>query len=152
MNSDTLLLAYARVWFAGRSPVAPGTCGSFVAILLAPLLFMPLPFWGRLVLLAAVLYTGVKASARAARILDKNDPSEVVIDEVLGQWITCLPFAAMGLWEYLAAFALFRFFDITKPWPVRRMEALPGGFGIMLDDAVAGVCAMICLGILRYFL
>ena len=152
MKYDSLILAYARVWFAGKSPVAPGTCGSLAAILLAPFLFMPLPIWGRLLLLAVLLYTGIKASDRAAAILGKKDPSEVVIDEVLGQWITCLPFATLNLWGYLAAFVLFRLFDITKPWPIRRVEALPGGLGIMLDDAVAGCCAMLCLGVLRYFL
>ncbi len=152
MKYDTLALTYARVWFAGKSPVAPGTCGSLVAILIAPLVFMPLPFWGRLLLLAVVLYTGVKASDRAAAILGKKDPSEVVIDEVLGQWIACLPFASLHLSGYLAAFVLFRIFDITKPWPIHQVESLPGGLGIMLDDALAGVYALICLGILRYFL
>lgn len=147
--SDALLLAYARVGFAGKSPRAPGTCGSLVAIVLAPFIFMPLPLWGRLLLLLAVLVTGIHAASRAEILLQKKDPSEVVIDEVLGQWLTCLPFASLGFWEYAAAFALFRLFDITKPWPVRTLERLPGGTGIMLDDAAAGLYAMLCLALFR---
>ena len=146
---DSLALAYARVSFAGKSPYAPGTCGSLVAIVLAPFLFMPLPLWGRLLLLLAVLISGSMAASRAEVLLRKKDPSEVVIDEVLGQWLTCLPFASLGFREYAAAFALFRLFDITKPWPVRSLEKIPGGAGIMLDDAAAGIYAMICLALLR---
>ena len=146
---DSLALAYARVGFAGKSPYAPGTCGSLVAIVLAPFIFMPLPMWGRVLLLLAVLISGAIASSRAEILLQKKDPSEVVIDEVLGQWLTCLPFASLGVWEYVAAFALFRLFDITKPWPVHALEKIPGGTGIMLDDAAAGVYAMICLALLR---
>lgn len=149
---DSILLAYARVGFAGKSPYAPGTCGSLVAIVLAPFVFMPLPLFGRVLVLLAVLATGTVASGRAETLLGKKDPSEVVIDEVLGQWITCLPFAALGLWEYAAAFALFRLFDITKPWPVRRLERIGGGLGIMIDDAAAGVYAMLCLGLLRWMI
>lgn len=148
---DALSLAYARVGFAGKSPYAPGTCGSLVAIALAPFIFMPLPLWGRLLLLLLLLYTGSRASGRAEEILGQTDPSEVVIDEVFGQWITCLPFASLGFREYLAAFVLFRIFDIVKPWPIRALEKIPGGLGIMLDDAAAGLYAMLCLALLRLF-
>lgn len=146
---DTLHLLYARVGFAGKSPVAPGTCGSLAAIALAPFVFMPLPFWGRAALLLAVLITGARSAGRAETVLQKKDPPEVVIDEVLGQWLTCLPFASLVFWEYAAAFALFRLFDIAKPWPVRALEKLPGGSGVMLDDAAAGLWAMLCLALLR---
>ena len=146
---DTVLLAYARAGLAGKSPYAPGTCGSLLAIALAPFLFMPLPMWGRLLLLLFVLFTGIRAASRAEELLGKRDPSEVVIDEVLGQWLTCLPFGVLGFWEYAAAFALFRLFDIVKPWPVRQLESLHGGAGIMLDDAAAGLQAMLCLALLR---
>lgn len=110
---------------------------------------MPLPFWGRIFALLFVLVTGTIASARAESLLQKKDPPEVVIDEVLGQWITCLPFAALTFWEYAAAFALFRLFDITKPWPVKRLEEVGGGIGIMIDDAAAGIYAMLCLAVLH---
>lgn len=149
---DRLLLAIARVGIAGKSPYGPGTCGSLVAILLAPSLFMPLPLWGRLLALLLVFVVGVLASDRAEVLLRKKDPPEVVIDEVLGQWLTCLPFASLTLWEYAAAFALFRFFDIAKPWPIRRLERLGGGLGVMIDDAAAGCFAMFSLALLRWAL
>ena len=142
---DSLILAYCRVWPAGLSPKAPGTCGSLVAILLAPWVFMPLPLWGRVLLLLAVFLSGVWASSRAIVLLGHKDPSEVVIDEVLGQWLTCLPFLTLSFWGYAAALFFFRLFDIIKPWYVGRAEKLPGGLGIMADDAVAGVYAMACL-------
>lgn len=145
MNKDTLILFYSRLGPAGLSPRAPGTCGSLVAILLAPFIFMPLPLAGRLLFLILVFWTGTLAATRAEKILNKNDPGEVVIDELLGQWITCLPFATLSLWGYGLAFILFRLFDITKPSPVKKAEALPAGLGIMTDDAVAGVLAAIVL-------
>lgn len=146
---DFILLNYARVWPAGLSPFAPGTCGSLVAIALAPFIFMPLPLWARLLVLGFVLVTGTIAAGRAQDLLGRKDPSEVVIDEVLGQWVTILPFAGLALWEYAAAFCLFRLFDIVKPWPVRRLESMDGGFGIMIDDAAAGAYALACLAVLR---
>jgi phosphatidylglycerophosphatase A len=148
---DALFLTCARVGFAGKSPFAPGTCGSLAAIALAPFVFMPLPFSGRLLLLLVVLVGGVIVSARAEILLQKKDPPEVVIDEVLGQWIACLPFASLTMGEYLAAFALFRFFDILKPWPVKRLESIGGGLGIMIDDVAAGLYAMLCLAALHRF-
>ena len=147
---DVFLLNYARVWPAGLSPFAPGTCGSFTAIISAPFLFMPLPLWGRLLALLFVLISGTVAAGRAEELLGKKDPSEVVIDEVLGQWIAILPFASLALWEYAAAFALFRLFDIFKPWPVRRLEAVDGGLGVMIDDAAAGLYALLCMLALRW--
>jgi len=147
---DVLLLNYARVWPAGLSPVAPGTCGSLVAIVLAPFIFMPLPLWGRVLVLLFVLVTGTIASSRAEQILGKKDPSEAVIDEVFGQWIVILPFAVLVWWEYVAAFVLFRFFDILKPWPIKRLEGIEGGLGIMIDDAAAAVYALLCLLLLRF--
>jgi phosphatidylglycerophosphatase A len=107
--------------------------------------------WGRVLALLFVLVTGTIASSRAEQILGKKDPSEVVIDEVLGQWIAILPFAVLAWWEYVAAFVLFRFFDILKPWPVRQLEGIGGGFGIMIDDAAAGVYALLCMLLLHFW-
>lgn len=140
-----LILFYARLGPAGLSPFAPGTCGSLLAILLAPFFFMPLPFGGRVLLLIFVFWTGTLAATRAEKILKKEDPSEVVIDELLGQWLACLPFASLSLWGYTLAFILFRLFDITKPKPVKMAESLPTGLGIMADDAVAGLIAALLL-------
>jgi len=111
---------------------------------------MPLPLWGRVLVLLFVLITGTIASTRAEQILGKKDPSEVVIDEVFGQWITILPFALLAWWEYAVAFVLFRAFDILKPWPIKRLEDIDGGLGVMIDDAAAGIYALLCMLLLRY--
>lgn len=148
--SDYFALTYARVWLAGKSPKAPGTCGSLVAIFLAPFIFMPLPIWIRIFLLAILFYTGAKAAEQAGILLKKKDPPEVVIDEVLGQLVTCLPFSTLSFWGYAAAFLLFRLFDITKPGLIKKAESSPGGYGIMLDDFVAGIYAMGVLGVISW--
>lgn len=150
MNLTKLFVNIARVAPAGLSPIAPGTCGSFVAILLAPYIFMPFSLGGRIIALLVLFVLGTFVSSVAEFELGVEDPGEVVIDEVLGQWITCLPFASLSPWGYLLAFILFRFFDILKPAPVRMAEKLPSGLGIMADDAVAGVLAMLCMAIFYY--
>ncbi|SBW08873.1 Phosphatidylglycerophosphatase A [uncultured delta proteobacterium] len=150
---DRVILAFCRVEPAGLSPVMPGTCGSLVAAVLAPFVFMPLSFYGRAAALAALFVAGSIASTRAARLLGKKDPGEVVIDEVLGQWMTYAPFAALSWPGLFAGFVLFRLFDMTKPWPIKASEDwLPGGYGIMIDDALAAVYAVPCLWVLRMLL
>jgi phosphatidylglycerophosphatase A len=84
--------------------------------------------------------SGVWASGRYARAIGRGDPGSVVIDEIAGQWLAILP-VALDWRYYIVAFVLFRFTDITKPWPCRAAERAPGGVGIMLDDIVAGVYA-----------
>jgi phosphatidylglycerophosphatase A len=147
---DRLALAFSRVEPFGLSPKAPGTCGSAIAILLAPFIFMPWPTGGRLLVLVVLFVLGGLAASRAERILMEKDPGSVVIDEVLGQWLVCLPFSGLNLWEYALAFVLFRVFDICKPWPIRASEDwLPGGFGVMLDDVLAGLYALGILFLVR---
>ncbi len=98
---------------------------------------------------------GVWASRRAAIHFGKSDPRPVVVDEISGQMITYLPvfsvtFVESGGWKYVVlGFILFRVFDIWKPWPIRRVEKLPGGWGIMADDWLAGVYAAIVLWVIR---
>jgi phosphatidylglycerophosphatase A len=128
----------------------PGTCSSAVALLLAPFLFLPLGLAGRCVLLAALFVFGSLIVNRAERILGVTDPPELCIDEVLAMWLTLAPFDGPSPGLMLAAFALFRVLDIAKPWPVNASEHwLPGGFGIMLDDVVAGFLAMLGVWLLR---
>lgn len=111
---------------------------------------MPLPFSARCLVLVLLFIAGSIASTRAAMLLGKKDPGEVVIDEVLGQWMTYAPFAVLSWQELLAGFVLFRVFDMTKPWPVRASEDwMPGGYGIMIDDAAAAVYAMTALWAVR---
>jgi phosphatidylglycerophosphatase A len=139
---------------SGFSPKAPGTVGSFVALL---------PYWlmrdlhaGWLfAAIVAVFIIGVIAANRIKRTIAEDDPGLMVLDEWVGQWITLSPvlwlFPAMGwtppLWfELLAGFALFRLFDILKPWPVSYVDReVKGGFGAMLDDALAGIYAAVAL-------
>lgn len=143
---DRIHMEIASLGPAGRSPVAPGTVGSAVAVLLAPLCFLPLSLGPRLALLASIYLLGSISSGRAEQIIGRKDPGRVVVDELLGQWITLLPFAALSVWGLVGAFLLFRLFDIAKPWPVRASERwLPGGQGVMLDDAFAGCYAALAL-------
>ncbi|MGP8259032.1 MAG: phosphatidylglycerophosphatase A [Acidobacteriaceae bacterium] len=132
---------------AGRMQPGPGTYGSVAALLLwycAAHLFHP----QRLALalataVAALLITliGIPASTIVARESGRLDPGFVVIDEVAGQWIALI--AVRPDWQHAAlALLLFRLFDIWKPWPIRRLEALPEGTGIMLDDVAAGLLAL----------
>ncbi len=146
---DILSLGYCRLGIAGLSPVMPGTCGSFLAALLAPVLFLPLSLWGRLVFLGVVFWSGALAATRVERLLGCKDPGSVVIDELLGVWIALLPFRTPGWVQILVTFLLFRLFDIWKPWPVHASETwLPNGYGVMIDDAIAGLMTLIVMGIL----
>lgn len=128
---------------SGYSPVAPGTAGSLVGLLL----FLPLAgraFWIQLAAVVAVTILGVLAGGRLATTLGLKDPGVVVVDEVAGQWIT---FLALPMTPVIAVagFLLFRVMDIFKPWPARALERLPGGLGIMADDVAAGIYAHLLL-------
>jgi phosphatidylglycerophosphatase A len=154
--------AGAAVWIAtcggvGYFPVAPGTAGSAVGVVLVVALGrLPVgPAW-RLVPLGAaavvVFFLGVWSAGHAERFFNRVDPRFVVIDEVAGQMITFLarPDAS---WKWLlAGFVLFRLFDVLKPFPAGRAERLPGGWGIMTDDVVAGGYALVALLVLEIFL
>ena len=149
--ADYWILAFCRLGVAGLSPVMPGTCGSLVAALVAPVLYLPLPYAGRAAALALLFWLGGMAATRAERLLGRKDPGEVVIDELLGVWLVLLPFADPS-WVVVAwAFFLFRVFDMLKPWPVRASENwLPAGYGVMIDDVLAALYALAVLGILRH--
>jgi phosphatidylglycerophosphatase A len=135
-------------WFGcGLVPIAPGTAGALGAV---PLYLLAVR-GGRLgVAAAAVAVTaiGVWASAVVARELHKKDPQLVVVDEVAGLLVTMLPVAAPSWCSVAIGFALFRLFDVVKPWPVRRLESLPSGWGIVLDDVAAGALgAIVMIGV-----
>jgi phosphatidylglycerophosphatase A len=96
----------------------------------------------------------VWASTKAAEAVGRKDPGLVVVDEVLGQWVTLLGATSFTMISFAAAFLLFRLFDIWKPWPVRRLEQLPAGYGIVADDIAAGVYGALILyigGTLRIY-
>jgi phosphatidylglycerophosphatase A len=135
-------------WFGcGLAPRAPGTAGSAAAILIAILLHAYAGFNGLdFALLAALLFApAVWAAGVTAQALHTEDPQCVVVDEVIGQWISLAGVRTLNWKSYLVAFALFRLFDIWKPPPVRQLEALPGGWGINADDAMAGIYAALVL-------
>ncbi len=139
-------------WFGcGYSPVGPGTAGALGALIPAWLLSRyagwPLWVWP----LAAVLITlpGIWAAGVTAAQVGKKDPGLVVIDEVAGQWLTLAGAQVFNWKTALAAFLLFRLFDIWKPPPVRQLERLPGGTSIMADDLMAGVYGAAVLWLMR---
>jgi phosphatidylglycerophosphatase A len=136
---------FARVlatWFGcGYVPKGPGTAGTLGGLLVAWILhrWLELPplFFGALALV--FLFPAIWASGAVAREDKTEDPQIVVIDEVIGLWITLAGAKHFDWASWLLAFVLFRLFDIWKPWPVRQFENLPGGVGIVLDDVMAGV-------------
>jgi phosphatidylglycerophosphatase A len=147
--SARLKSAYAlATWFGcGFSPFAPGTVGSAAALGIAIALrhYFGFSQWGFAALAAALALPATWAAGAVATDGKTEDPSIVVVDEVLGQWLA-LAGASVYNWKtYLAAFALFRLFDIWKPPPVRQLERLPGGIGINADDAMAGLYAALVL-------
>ena len=162
---DYLALAIATCG-VGYFPIAPGTLGALVGVglyltiwsgldqlltsralanrLTTLYVFTPLMAFMLLVILLVTLI-GIWAASRTEKVQQKKDPSIVVIDEVAGQMIALLsgPFWIQTWWSILTAFILFRLFDIWKPYPVRRLEGLESGLGIMADDVLAGVYALI---------
>ncbi len=142
---------WLAVWFgAGLSPVAPGTAGSLAALPFGAALLWAGGAWGWLWLGLATLLLlplGAWAAAHYDRQTGGHDAGAIVVDEVAGQWIALLPVAPISVsgnawWQFLAAFGLFRLFDIAKPWPIGWIDRrIQGGWGVMADDVVAGLYA-----------
>lgn len=154
--SPKKLLRHPAGWIAsgfgsGFSPRAPGTVGSAAALL--PWLWLcmlPLPYYIAAIVVAFVI--GVWVSSWVVRRSGVQDPQVVVWDEFVGVWIALIAAPAGWIWM-LAGFALFRLFDIWKPWPVSWAdEKIGGGLGVMLDDVFAGVYALIVMQLAALFL
>ena len=139
---------------AGSAPVAPGTFGAAEGVVLFLIInaivnntftLAPVSSLITFAVINIVLYAvGVWASGRAIKVTETNDPSVVVIDEVSGQLIALTPLIVRpSLVGIFVAFALFRFFDIFKPYPIRKLERLKAGHGVMADDALAGIYAAV---------
>lgn len=142
-------MKYFYFWIAtflgiGKMPFAPGTWASLAAApLFYPLIDYPVTHGATLV---AIYFLGVYACTQYAKSLDEVDPSSAVIDEVLGMGVAML--AIPKQWPFvIMAIVLFRVFDIWKPYPIRRIEKLPWGWGIMTDDLMAGVYARVWIQI-----
>lgn len=141
-----LAIALATFFGCGFFPKGPGTVGSLAGIAIAAMLHVAGAGRLTLLIIAIVMFPiACWASTVTARALGRKDPGQVVIDEVLGQWVTLLGAAAWTWKTYLAAFLLFRLFDIWKPQPVRQAESLPEGVGIVADDIVAGIYGALIL-------
>ncbi len=137
---------FTTLFGIGRIKGAPGTYGSIAAL---PVLFIS-PFYYMSVLLLLIVVVGL-ISLPFIKIMESklgDDPSSVIIDEVVGMWITiCTPWVDLNLIWVITAFALFRLFDIMKPFPINRINDKKGAFFVMLDDVIAGILAWLCLHI-----
>jgi phosphatidylglycerophosphatase A len=152
---NRLALTVATWFGCGYFPWGPGSIGSLAAVLIAAVLSRYGFGRGALaVLIVALLSPAIWSASRTARIVGREDPGLVVVDEVLGQWVALLGTGARNWKIFVAAFALFRLFDIWKPWPLRNLEQLPEGTGIVADDLGAGLYAAFILyigGVFRIY-
>ncbi len=138
----------------GRIKPGPGTWGSVATVLLWAAATSQIPLaqrtWATVVVAAVVTLVGIPAATRVARASGGKDPQFVVIDEVAGQLVALIA-VPLGWKTFLAGLILFRVFDILKPFPIRRLEHLPEGTGIVVDDLGAGVYALVIMHLLMHF-
>ena len=146
-----LAVLLATAGYAGYFPIAPGTVGSAAGLLVYLLVWWAGSPMVEVALIALTFVAGTWAATHAERFFGGIDPGPVVIDEVLGMLVT-LAFIPAGWGAVLAGFVLFRVFDVIKPYPANRLEQLHGGFGIMADDAMAGIYANLSLRALMWLL
>ena len=139
---------------SGLAPKAPGTFGSAFALLFIPL-WLAIGFSGTIIAVALMSLIGIYICGQTAKVMGVHDDGRIVWDEFAGQSLTFLPLLYLGAMNWfwaLAGFALFRLFDIWKPWPIRVIDRqVGGGFGIMLDDIIAGAWAALCICMYFYF-
>ncbi len=159
--ADYFALALATCG-VGYIPLAPGTWGSLVGIgVYLALSYFALAEASKIAVIAVALVAilivtllGIWAASRTEKLSGRKDPGKVVVDEVAGQMISLLPisFVFVRPWNgwVIVSFILFRFFDIVKPYPARRLEGLHGGLGIMADDLIAGVYAAAITALLLF--
>ncbi len=146
-----LALFLATAAYCGYFPIAPGTIGSAAGLVVYLLVWWTRSPIVEIALIAVTFGVGTWAATHAERHFGVTDPGQVVIDEVLGMLVT-LAFIPVGWSAALAGFFLFRVYDVIKPYPANRLEKLHGGFGIMADDAMAGVYANITLRLVIWLL
>lgn len=150
INEETLFfpVIIGTGFGSGFSPFAPGTAGALLAVLI----WFGISFivseicliWLTVALILFFTVMGVWATNRLEPFWGE-DPSRVVVDEMVGVWIALLAAPSGNVWYALGAFALFRLFDIFKPLGIRRMESFPGGIGVMMDDILAGIYSFVVL-------
>jgi phosphatidylglycerophosphatase A len=140
-------LFIATCGYVGYVPIAPGTCGSAVGLALFALIRWSGSTAIELGVIALLLVLGVWSGDVAERHFGRVDPGPVVLDEVAGMLIT-LALIPVNVSGAIVAFLIFRLLDVVKPWPANRLEALPGGLGMMADDAMAAVYGNIAMRLL----
>ena len=144
--TDGLAFGVATAGGAGLAPVAPGTAGSLLAALL--LWIVPFSTVSLGVTLVLVVLAGIWAGGRIERLSGQRDPGLIVIDEVAGMMLSVLTLPR-SLSILIPAFFCFRALDILKPFPARQAQSLPGGFGVMVDDLIAGAYTLLILAASR---
>ena len=136
----------ATFFYLGKLPFAPGSWGSLGALIVW--IYLPSSYLLQMIMIIILFSIGVISSKKMAAAMNVHDPSEIVIDEAVGMWIA-LFMLPHSIAIYSMAFILFRIFDIFKPSFIYRVQNLPGGWGIMMDDVLAGIIAwLICQGLL----
>ncbi len=155
MRADKALVkAAGSALGLGHLPIAPGSwAAGGAAALYVALRWLGLPAWRTwlALLFAAVTLAGIALAPIAEKVYRQEDPRPFVLDEVAGMWLACLLFWWRGpVWTAAAAFLAFRVFDVLKPPPLRRLEKLPGGWGVMADDLGAALYSALLLWPLCY--
>lgn len=147
--NEKLIKLLATGFGAGLEPLAPGTAGTLVGVLIC-LVFSPLHWLLRLLIVIFLLVLAIYIAGRAEQVYQKKDDQRIVIDEIAGFQVAMLPIAITGL-HLLVGFVLFRIFDIWKPFPLRNFQQFPGGWGVVADDIGAGVYAGFLMLLLVFF-
>lgn len=141
----------ATGFFVGKIPFMPGTFGTLIALPIAYVTAF-LPFIVKFGIFVFMFLLGIYTSNKYVDISGIEDPKQVVIDEIAAMYLVLILFPVTNIYlsYILIPFILFRVFDILKPFPIKQLEEIHGGLGIMLDDIVAGVYAMICCYLIFY--
>lgn len=141
---EKIVLFLSTFFYLGYIPIASGTFGTLGAVPFYYLLVLYLNKYQYFVFTIIFIVISIYLSSQAAKIFNRIDPGEVVIDEVSG-FLTTMAFIPFTLENLIIGFLLFRFFDILKPFPSRQLEKLKGGYGIVLDDVASGIWANLLL-------
>ena len=144
-----LAFAIATVFKAGYIPIAPGTVGSIIGLLIFWLIKDYASFTIEMFVAAALFFAGVWASTIVEQVLERHDPGVVIVDEVVGM-LVALMLLPPTITVMFLAFLLFRVFDIIKPYPARWCEQLSRGWGIMIDDVVTGLYVNVLIHIILW--
>jgi phosphatidylglycerophosphatase A len=153
MTKRRLALLFTTVFGVGYAPVAPGTVGSMAGLAAAWILLQQTGWSAWTLAIAAVVLTPIASLACGVieRDIGSEDPQFIVIDEVIGQWLTLAAIRPERPLDWLGALVLFRILDVLKPGPIRRLEKLPNGWGVVADDFAAGACGMMTFALVRVF-